>query len=90
MEDLLYRNQDGRFVFYTTVFAAYSFGGKPAEPARYQTGSAPIRIEAEGSQPLTVQFFDEMPDVLITLNPANSEPSDEHRNVPRDSAEFSR
>ncbi len=33
----------------------------------YQTGSALILIEAKGNEPLEVKFFDETPDVEITL-----------------------
>ncbi|MCA9176167.1 MAG: hypothetical protein KDB14_16890 [Planctomycetales bacterium] len=66
---LLYDFQSGRFVFLTSVFAAYNYGGNgQAEPGPYQTGSAQIRVEAAGFVPLVVQFFDEMPDVRITLD----------------------
>ena len=63
---LRYDPATGRFVFYTTVFAAYA-KGKTAEPGPYQTGSAQVRIEARGAKPLAVRFYDEMPDVEITL-----------------------
>lgn len=56
----------GRFVFSTHVFAAYAMG-KQEEPGPYQTGSAQVRIESKGSKPLVVRFYDEMPDVQITL-----------------------
>lgn len=68
-QDVLYDSSTGRFVFYTSIFAAYSMGKEQPEPGPYQTGSAQIRVEASGYQPLTLQFFDEMPDVLITLSP---------------------
>jgi hypothetical protein len=42
-------------------------GDDQREPGPYQTGSAQIRIEAEGFKPLVVQFFDEIPDVRITI-----------------------
>jgi hypothetical protein len=67
-EPLMYDQQSGRFVFLTSIFAAYSSGGDKPEPGPYQTGSARIRVEAPGFKPLVVQFFDEMPDVNITLN----------------------
>ncbi|MCA8986138.1 MAG: hypothetical protein KDA78_00760 [Planctomycetaceae bacterium] len=66
-EPLLYDNKTGRFVFLTSVFAAYSTGIDQPEPGPYQTGSAQIRIEAPGFKPLLVQFFDEIPDLRITL-----------------------
>ena len=34
----------------------------------YQTGSCLALIEAEGCKPLVVRFYDEMPDVEITLS----------------------
>lgn len=59
----------GRFQFLTTVFAART--PEPGEePGPYQTGSALVRVEAEGAEPLEVRFFDEMPDVEITLERA--------------------
>ena len=67
-EPLLYDHQSGRFVFLTDVFAAYSSGEDQPEPGPYQSGSAQIRVEAPGFKPLVVQFFDEMPDVRITLD----------------------
>lgn len=67
---LRYDPATGRFVFFTTVFAAYAMG-KEAELGPYQTGSAQVRIEARGAQPLIVRFYDEMPDVRITLSAAN-------------------
>lgn len=66
-EPVLYDKQTGRFVFLTTVFAAYSMAKDQPEPGPYQTGSAQIRIEAPGCEPLVVQFFDEIPDLRITL-----------------------
>lgn len=68
-QDVLYDSSTGRFVFYTSVFAAYSIGVGQPDPGPYQTGSAQIRVEAADHQPLTLQFFDEMPDVIITLSP---------------------
>jgi len=62
-----YDAQTGRFVFLTNVFAAYAFGER-AEPGPYQTGPARVSIEARGCKPLKVSFFDEMPEVLITLS----------------------
>lgn len=64
---VLFDRQTGRFVFFTTVFAAYNMGGDPPERGPYQTGSAQIRIEAAGFKPLVVQFFDEIPDLNIVL-----------------------
>jgi hypothetical protein len=63
---LKYDPTSGRFVFLTDIFAAYAMG-KPPEPGPYQTGSAQILIEATGCSPLTIQFFDEMPHVVIEL-----------------------
>lgn len=73
-----YDQKTGRFVFYTSVFAAYSMGKGQTEPGPYQTGKAMIRIEALEAQPLTVSFYDEMPDVLITLSPGAGYSSDEN------------
>lgn len=67
--DILYDSSTGRFVCYTSIFAAYSLEKDQPEPGPYQTGSAQIRVEAEGYHSLTLQFFDEMPDVVITLSP---------------------
>ena len=67
-ETLMYDHQSGRFVFLTNVFAAYSMGDDQPESGPYQNGSAQIRVEAAGFKPLVVQFFDEMPDVRITLD----------------------
>lgn len=67
---LRYDPKTGRFVFHSTVFAAYAMDGKQAEPGPYQTGSAQVRIEAKGAKPLVLDFWDEMPDVAITLTPA--------------------
>jgi HEAT repeat protein len=64
-----YSPETGRFVFVTSVFAAYATGRGPREPGPYQTGSALVLIEADGAKPLCVRFFDEMPDVEITLPP---------------------
>jgi hypothetical protein len=66
-EPVMYDPRNGRFVFLTNVFAAYCKGEDQPEPGPYQTGSAQIRIEAGGFKPLVVQFFDEMPDVRITM-----------------------
>lgn len=66
--EVKYDSKTGRFVFQTDVFAAYSMGDGKREPGPYQTGSAMVLIEADGAEPLTVRFFDEMPDVEITLS----------------------
>jgi HEAT repeat protein len=66
-EPITYDPKSGRFVFCTSVFAAYSMGEDQPEPGPYQTGSSLIQIECEGCNPLKVQFYDEMPDVRITL-----------------------
>jgi hypothetical protein len=63
---LKYEGATGRFVLSTTVFAAYN-SGKSAEPGPYQTGSAQTRIESREGEPLVIQFFDEMPHVVIEL-----------------------
>lgn len=62
-----YDAASGRFVFLTSVFAAYSMVEGQKEPGPYQTGSAWTLIEAQNAKPLTVEFYDEMPDVKITL-----------------------
>jgi HEAT repeat protein len=66
-EPLTFDPKTGRFVFVTTVFAAYSTGDDQPEPGPYQTGSSQIQIESAGCKPLQLQFYDEMPDVRITL-----------------------
>jgi hypothetical protein len=43
--------------------------GRTLEPGPYQTGSAKINIEAKNAKPLHVEFYDEMPEVAITLDP---------------------
>jgi len=68
-EYVLYESSTGRFVYYTSVFAAYSIGRDQSEPGPYQTGSAQIRVEADGYEHLTLQLFDEMPDVVVTVSP---------------------
>lgn len=65
--DFDYDPKTGRFLFHTTVFAAFSTA-KDREPGPYMTGTARILIEAKDAKPLMVQFFDEMPDVEITLS----------------------
>jgi HEAT repeat protein len=62
--------ETSRFVFVTSVFAAYSHGDGQKEPGPYQTGSSLIVIESQGCQPLQLQFYDEMPEVRITLQTA--------------------
>ncbi|HEX7896868.1 MAG TPA: hypothetical protein VF950_03860 [Planctomycetota bacterium] len=66
---LRYDPTTGRFIFFTKVFAAYATG-KEGDLGPYQTGSAQVRVEAPGAKPLVVRFYDEMPDVEITLSPA--------------------
>lgn len=61
-----YEAATGRFVLRTHVFAAFDMGDAP-EPGPYQTGSAQVRIEAPNCRPLVIQFFDEMPHVVIEL-----------------------
>jgi hypothetical protein len=58
----------GRFVFVTGVFAAYSMGDGQKQPGPYQTGSSMVSIESDGCKPLQVQFYDEMPEVRVTLS----------------------
>lgn len=60
--------KSSRFVLVTSVFAAYSVGDDQPERGPYQTGSSLIQIEAEGCKPLKVQFYDEMPDVVVILS----------------------
>ncbi|QDT28399.1 putative lyase [Gimesia panareensis] len=68
---LTYDEKTGRFVFVTDVFAAYDAGKNQPEPGPYQTGSSMVQIEARGCKPLKVQFYDEMPEVEITLPDAD-------------------
>lgn len=68
LEPFLYNQKTGEFVFVTRVFAAFASGKGQAEPGPYQTGSAQTLIEAEGAEPLVIQFFDEMPQVEVTLS----------------------
>jgi hypothetical protein len=82
LRDVLYKNEHlplavmarvgetGRFVLCAQVFAAYSAGKGQPEPGPYQTGSCLTLIEAAGCKPLVVSFYDEMPDVEITLSPS--------------------
>jgi hypothetical protein len=66
-EPIVFDAATGRFVFITMLFAAYSTGERQSEAGPYQTGSSQVRIESQGCKPLVVQFYDEMPDVHITL-----------------------
>jgi HEAT repeat protein len=65
---ITYDSNTGRFVFVTSVFAAFSDGKGPRVPGPYQTGSSIVQIEAKGCKPLKVRFYDEMPDARITLS----------------------
>lgn len=68
---VLYHASNGRFALFSNVFAAYSDGeGKAEEDGPYQTGSLTTRLIADGAKPLRVVFYDEMPDVEITVDPA--------------------
>jgi len=73
-DSILYDQKTGKFVFLTTVFAAYAMEKGAQEPGPYQTGSALTHIEAEGAEPLDVRFFDEMPHVEIRLKPGQGKP----------------
>jgi hypothetical protein len=66
-EPVRYDPKTGRFVYVTSVFAAYEMGNGQPEPGPYQTGSAQTLIEAEGAESLVVRFFDEMPEVEVGL-----------------------
>ena len=68
VEPLVYDPKTGRFVYTTGIFAAYSMGEGQAEPGPYQTGSSLISLEAAGCKPLQIHFYDEMPEVEITLS----------------------
>jgi hypothetical protein len=65
---LTFDPKTGRFVFIDHVFAAYSSGDGQPEPGPYQTGSSMVLIESEGCKPLQVSFYDEMPEVHVTLS----------------------
>jgi len=67
---LKYDAGTGRFVLRSWVFAAYASGRGQEEPGPFQTGTLMTLIEAKGAEPLTVPFFDEMPEAEITLQPA--------------------
>ncbi|PYK12531.1 MAG: hypothetical protein DME65_03860, partial [Verrucomicrobia bacterium] len=67
-ESIIFDSKSGRFVFVTMVFAAYSAGEDKPDPGPYQTGSSLVQIESAECKPLQVQFYDEMPDVRITLH----------------------
>ncbi len=67
---IVYESKTGRFLYFTNVFGAFA-GGKGFEPGPYQTGSSIVLIEARGAGPLRVRFFDEMPEVEITLRRAD-------------------
>jgi HEAT repeat protein len=66
-EPIVYDSKTGRFVYTTSVFAAYSTGEAQPEPGPYQTGSSLVEVVAPGCEPLVVQFYDEMPEVRIVL-----------------------
>jgi hypothetical protein len=67
-----YAPKTGRFVYYTCVGAAFDMSDDPKkEPGPYQTGCSVTQIEAKNTKPLLVQFYDEMPDVLITMTPTD-------------------
>jgi len=74
-ETIRFEESTGRFVFVTGVFAAFSHGEGQREPGPYQTGSSIVLIECEGFKPLQARFYDEMPDVRITLSFAAEKPS---------------
>ena len=59
-----YDSKDGSFVFFQVVDVTY---GSRMELGPYKTNEIRIRIEAEGCEPLEVEFFDEMPHVQVTL-----------------------
>ena len=63
----------GRFACFAEVFASYSHSmnddDEDAEPGPFQTGSLDVEIDADGAKPLLAKFYDEMPDVLLTLEP---------------------
>jgi HEAT repeat protein len=67
---MTFNAKTGRFVFITYVFAAYSSGDGQKEAGPYQTGSSMVQIESDGCKPLQVRFYDEMPEVHITLSAA--------------------
>jgi HEAT repeat protein len=67
---ITYDPKTGRFQFFTNVFAAFASGEGPREEGPYQTGSALVLIEARGAKPLKARFFDEMPEVEVTLGRA--------------------
>ena len=65
---ITFNQQTGHFVFVTAVFGAYSSGDGQREAGPYQTGSSIVLIESKGCKPLQVRFYDEMPEVRITLS----------------------
>lgn len=66
--------ETGQFVFVTNVFAAYSHGDAQQEPGPYQTGSTIVLIECDDCKPLEVRFYDEMPEVRITMSMLEKRP----------------
>ena len=69
-QPLLYDGATGRFVYFGFVFATYAGGG---EYGPYQTGGETMHVEADGYEPFTLTFYDEMPDVRIVLERLKAE-----------------
>lgn len=64
---VVYYPSNGRFAYLTCVGAAFAMSRAKRDRGPYQTVADKVTIEADHAQPLTVSFYDEMPDVLITL-----------------------
>jgi hypothetical protein len=81
---IMYDPVTGRFSYFTSVFAAHSRGEGQKNPGPFQTGSAVVLIEAEGAEPLTVSFYDEMPEVEIILSEGGqAKVGDSSKAIPR-------
>ncbi len=65
----MYCETTGRFVFLAEISAVYA-RPRGEQPGPFSTGGGGVTIEAEGAKPFRLLFFDEMPDVEITLTPA--------------------
>jgi hypothetical protein len=66
-ERCLYQAETGRFALFSHVFAAYAMGDDTEEKGPYQTGALRLQLSAPGAHQLSLTFYDEMPDVAITL-----------------------
>jgi HEAT repeat protein len=73
-EHALYIPATGHFALFTTVYAEFD-GGHEIEQGPYQTRCVQLRLTASGAVPLILTGYDEMPSVVITLQPDIHAPS---------------